>query len=103
MVICPEAIKAQNNIAAVSAEGRTVWVLIRRFELFVQTFDRIRCADRFPLAFGEPREGEELVPRFLQAGGDRMAFHAPLADERLALRLNLRLRGGVDHVVVIGG
>src|ERR1019366_9400120 len=30
MVICPEAIKAQNNIAAVSAEGRTVWVLIRR-------------------------------------------------------------------------
>src|ERR1019366_2597144 len=31
MVICPEAIKAQNNIAAVSAEGSTVWVLIRRF------------------------------------------------------------------------
>jgi hypothetical protein len=30
MVICPEAIKAQNKIAAVSAEGRTVWVLIRR-------------------------------------------------------------------------
>jgi hypothetical protein len=30
MVICPEAIKAQNNIAAVSAEGSTVWVLICR-------------------------------------------------------------------------
>jgi len=30
MVICSEASKAQNNIAAVSAHGNTVWVLIRR-------------------------------------------------------------------------
>jgi len=30
IVIWPEASKAQNNIAAVSAEGSTVWVLIRR-------------------------------------------------------------------------
>ena len=30
MVICPEASSAQNIIAAVSAEGSTVWVLIRR-------------------------------------------------------------------------
>src|SRR3981189_3862850 len=30
IVIWPEASRAQNNIAAVSAEGRTVWVLIRR-------------------------------------------------------------------------
>ena len=30
MVICPEASSAQNNIAAVSAEGRTVCVLILR-------------------------------------------------------------------------
>jgi len=30
MVIWPEASKAQNNMAAVSAEGSTVWVLIRR-------------------------------------------------------------------------
>jgi hypothetical protein len=30
MVICPEASRARNNIAAVSAEGDTVWVLIRR-------------------------------------------------------------------------
>ena len=30
MLICPEASSAQNNIAAVSADGRTVWVLIRR-------------------------------------------------------------------------
>ena len=30
MVICPEASKAQNSIAAVSAEGSTVCVLMRR-------------------------------------------------------------------------
>jgi hypothetical protein len=30
MAICPEASNAQNNMAAVSAEGSTVWVLIRR-------------------------------------------------------------------------
>ncbi len=30
MLICPEASRAQNIIAAVSAEGSTVWVLIRR-------------------------------------------------------------------------
>src|SRR3954470_11988905 len=30
MVIWPEASSAQNSMAAVSAEGRTVWVLIRR-------------------------------------------------------------------------
>src|SRR5215208_5100490 len=30
IVIWPEASRAQNSMAAVSAEGRTVWVLIRR-------------------------------------------------------------------------
>ena len=30
MLICPEASSAQNIIAAVSADGNTVWVLIRR-------------------------------------------------------------------------
>jgi hypothetical protein len=30
MLICPEASSAQNIIAAVSAEGSTVWVLMRR-------------------------------------------------------------------------
>src|SRR3954469_10487937 len=30
IVIWPEASSAQNSMAAVSAEGRTVWVLIRR-------------------------------------------------------------------------
>ena len=73
------------------------------FELFVQSLNRIRCADRFPLAFREAREGEEFVARFLQALCNRAAFHSPFANERLALDLDLRLRGGIDHMIVIGG
>ena len=90
-------------MAAVSAEGSTVWVLIRRLNSPCRRFNCIRCADRFPLTFREPREGKQLVARFLQAIGDGAAFHPPFADERLALRLDLPLRAGVDHIVVIGG
>jgi hypothetical protein len=66
IVIWPEASKAQNNIAAVSAPFDE----LRRqhglgldppLELFVQSLDCIRCPDRFPLAFREAREGEQLV------------------------------------------
>src|SRR5258708_40158218 len=32
MLICPEASSAQNIMAAVSADGSTVWVLIRRLD-----------------------------------------------------------------------
>ena len=70
---------------------------------FVQSLDRIRRADRFPLALGEAREGEQLVARVLQAISDGLALQAPLADERLALRLDLLLRADVDHILVIGG
>ena len=34
MVIWPDAIKAQNSMAAVSAHGSTVWVLMRRLNSF---------------------------------------------------------------------
>ena len=34
MVIWPDAINAQNIIAAVSADGSTVWVLMRRLNSF---------------------------------------------------------------------
>ena len=63
--------------------------------------DRIRGPDRFPLAFRKPREGEELVAGFFQAGSDRWAFQAPFSDESFALRLDLLLRVGVDHILVI--
>jgi hypothetical protein len=72
-------------MAAVSVEGSTVWVLVRRF------------ADRFPLAFREPREGEQLVARFLQAIGDRTAFQPPFVDQRLALTAPGQLVWIISH------
>ena len=39
MVIWPEANKAQNSIAAVSADGSTVWVSIRRLNSSLQPLD----------------------------------------------------------------
>src|SRR5271166_5059517 len=86
MVIWPEASKAQNNMAAVSAEGSTVWVLIRR----------LNSSCRRSIAFDVRIDFHWLI-------GDRAAFQPPFADERLALRRDLRLRVGVDHIVVIGG
>lgn len=67
IVIWPEASRAQNNMAAVSAEDSKVCVFDPPLKLFMQPFDRIRRADQFPLAFRDACEGEELVARFLQA------------------------------------
>src|ERR1700682_6319261 len=48
-------------------------------ELLVQSFDCIRGPDRFPLALGEAREGEELIASLFQTGGPCGAFQPPLA------------------------
>jgi hypothetical protein len=40
----------------------------------MQSLDRIRRADRFPLAFREPRKGDELVAGLFQATGDGLAL-----------------------------
>ncbi len=44
MVICPEAIKAQNSMAAVSALGSANWVFTRRLNFPVQAFEDLRKA-----------------------------------------------------------
>jgi hypothetical protein len=73
IVIWPEASRVQNNMAAISAEDSTVCVLIRRLNSSC-SLDRIRRADRFPLAFRETREGEKLVAGLFQAIGDGLAL-----------------------------
>src|ERR1700758_3191573 len=103
MLIWPEASKAQNNIAAVSADGSTVCVLIRRLNSLVQPLDGIRGPCALPLARWQPREAEEPVAGFLQTVGDGTMFEPPFADEGFASSLNLFARSRVDHVVVIGG
>src|SRR5579862_1830640 len=97
MLIWPAASSAQNNMTAVSADGR----LDSSLELFVQSLDRIRGARAAPLARRQPSEGEQAFACFLQAVGDGAVLEAPLADEGLATDLDLLTRGRIDHVVVV--
>src|SRR5438105_10592787 len=100
MVIWPEASSAQNNIAAVSADGSTVWVLIRRLN---SSWSRsIRGASALPLAGRQPGEGEEPITGLLEAVGYCLAFEPPFAKEGAAALFDLGWRGGVNHVVVVG-
>src|ERR671939_663336 len=98
----PEASSAQNSMAAVSAEGRTVWVFTLRLKLLVQAFDGVGGPRALPLARRQAREGEQLVASLLQAVGHGPAFEPPLAQERLAPRGHLLWGRGIDHVGVIG-
>jgi hypothetical protein len=51
---------------------------------------------------GQPREREELVAGFLQAGRDGFGFVAPFADEGLVLFLDGLMIIGIDHIGVVG-
>src|SRR3982074_3775232 len=95
MLICPDASNAQNNIAAVSADGSTVWVLMRRLNS--------SCRRSISLAGGEAREGEQTMAGFLQAVGNGAMLQPPFADEGLAASGDLLRCRRIDHVVVVGG
>jgi hypothetical protein len=99
--ICPEASKAQNSIAAVSAQGRTVCVLIRRLNSSCTVRWRWSCGSSAIGRAGSARS-EQLVAGFFKAVRDGRAFQPPLADEGFASRLDFRLRRGVNHVRVVG-
>jgi hypothetical protein len=77
-------------MAAVSAEGSTVWVLIRRLNSLVESFDRVGGARTLPLADGQPGKGEEPVTGLLEAVGHRLAFEPPSPDEGAPVRLDFR-------------
>src|SRR5215470_1688374 len=102
MVICPEASNAQNIIAAVSADGSTVWVLIRRLNSSCSRSIAFVVRVAAPLTWQQAREREKAIAGFLQAVRNRAMAQPPLANESLAAPLDL-LRGlGVDHVSVVG-
>jgi hypothetical protein len=79
MLIWPEASKAQNNIAAVSADSSTVWVLIRRLN---SSCNRSRVKVR------------SLSPASLRLSATAM-LEPPFADEALS-RFDLLARRRVD-------
>src|SRR5450432_1496516 len=102
MLICPEASSAQNNIAAVSADGRTVWVLIRRLNSSCKR-SIVLVVRRMPLARRQAREGEQAVSCLIEAVGDSAVLEPPFSDEGLAADRDLLGRRRIDHVVVVRG
>src|ERR1700676_3006943 len=80
MLICPEASSAQNNIAAVSADGRTVCVLIRRLNSSCKR--SIAFVVRKLRHWLGGRRGEQACPCLVQAVGDSTMLEPPFADGR---------------------
>src|ERR1700730_1420401 len=86
-------------MAAVSAQGSTVCVLIlrlnsswRRSIAFVVRID-------FHWLCGKRVKVNSLSPASSRLDG--LAFQPPFADERLAFRFDLLLRRSVDHILVV--
>jgi hypothetical protein len=87
-------------MAAVSADGSTVCVLILRLISSCRRSTAL-VVRASPLARRYAGAGEEPLTG-LQAVGDGAMLEPPFADEGLAARLDLLARGRVDHVVVVG-
>ena len=79
----------QNNIAAVSADGNTVWVLIRRLNSSWSRSIALVVRHALPLAARQPGEGEESITSLLEAVGYRLAFEPPVAQKGPAPVLDL--------------
>src|SRR5436190_24206888 len=88
-------------MAAVSAEGSTVWVLIRRLNSSWTRWIALVVRALFHWLSGS-RVKVKPITGFLEAVGHRLAFEPPFAEEGTSALPDFRSLGGVDHVVVIG-
>lgn len=82
-MIYPEASSAQNSMAAFSAEGSLVRVLIRRLNSSCNRSIAFVVRALLPLARRQRGGCEQPVARFLQAVGDGARLEPPFADEGL--------------------
>jgi hypothetical protein len=99
-MIWPDAISAQNNMAAVSAQGSTVCVLVlllnsscKRSIAFVVRID-------FHWLCGKRVKVNSLSPASSKLSA---TAQPPFVDERLALGFYLAARFGIDHILVVVG
>src|SRR2546423_7354009 len=102
MLIWPEASNAQNSIAAVSADGSTVCVLIRRLNS--------SCSRSIALVVRALRHwlgGRQVKVKSRSPASSRLSATARClsrhADKGLAMRRDLLGRCGINHVVVVRG
>src|SRR5258705_13187474 len=95
MLIWPEASKAQNNIAAVSAEGSTVCVLIRRLNSSCNRSIALVVGALFHWLGGRRGEVNRRSPASLRLSANARCFTLPLwfdALRRAALLSGCRLQ-----------
>src|SRR5260221_6621353 len=88
MLICPDASSAQNNIAAVSADGRTVWVLIRRLNSSCNRSIALVVRTLRHWLGGRRVEVERASPGFFQAAATTRCLHLPFPVQDLRRRSN---------------
>jgi hypothetical protein len=103
MLIWLEASSAQNNMAALSADGSTVWVLLRRLNSSCnRTIAFVVRALRHWLG-GSRVKVKSRSPASCRLSGTAPCLSRHLRMKDLAARLDLLARRRVDHAVVIGG
>ena len=102
-MIWPEASKAQNNMAAVSAEGSTVWVLIRRLNSSCKRSIAFDVRIDFHWLFGNRVKVNSLSPASSRLSATARHFSRHLRMNALRLASTSGFEFGIDHVVVIGG
>ena len=69
------------------------------FELLMEPLDRVGGVCALPLTAGQSDKGEEAVTGFLRPPP---CIERPFADEGSQALLDLRGRGGVDYVCIVG-
>src|ERR1700760_3277318 len=99
MLIWPEASSAQNNMAAVSADGSTVCVLILRLN---SSWSRSIAFVVRTLRHWSGGRGVKVKRRSPAAVGDGPVLEPPLADEGFAAHFDLFARCRVDHIFIVG-
>src|SRR5437660_11441218 len=102
MLICPEASNAQNNIAAVSADGSTVCVLIRRLNSSWSRSIALVVRALFHWLGGSRVKVKSRSPASSRLSATALHLSRHLRRKARRRCSDLGRRGGVDHVVVVG-
>src|SRR4051794_13217429 len=103
MLICPEASNAQNIIAAVSADGSTVWVLIRRLNSSCNRSIALVVRRLRHWLGGRRAKVNKRSPASSKLSATARCLSRHFADEGLSANGDLFRRRRIDHVVVIRG
>src|SRR6516165_5310897 len=102
MVIWPAAASAQNNIAAVSADGSTVWVLIRRLNSSWSRSIALVVRALFHWLGGSRVKVKSRSPASSRLSATALHLSRHLR-RKARRRASISANEGVDHVVVVGG